>query len=235
MLLILNDFLLKELFNNWLTGKISDFAGLFVFTIFWTTIFPASKKYIYSLTALTFIYWKSTYSDGLIAAWNSFDLINISRVADITDLMALSMIPAAHVYEKYKDNFYKISMSPVIPIVVSSFAFAATSTSQEEVVINKSYYVNYSKDVLADKLIAIDSTFTDPDVIFTNNSTDTIYLGYKTDLCVDAAWVYVTVTELSKHRLELTLLSAATYGNPFACDSAERTEEFESVIINKIK
>lgn len=46
-LLLLNDFVLKETFANWFTGKLSDFAGLFVFPLFWITLFPNRKQLIF--------------------------------------------------------------------------------------------------------------------------------------------------------------------------------------------
>ena len=38
-ILLLNDFILKDLYGNWLTGKLSDFAGLFVFSLFFSAYF----------------------------------------------------------------------------------------------------------------------------------------------------------------------------------------------------
>ena len=62
IILLLNDFLFKSWFSNFITGKLSDFAGLFVFPIFWYCIFPNYKKAIFTLTGLCFIFWKSEYS-----------------------------------------------------------------------------------------------------------------------------------------------------------------------------
>ena len=36
VLLVVNDFFLKPVYHNWLTGKLSDFAGLFMFSLFLT-------------------------------------------------------------------------------------------------------------------------------------------------------------------------------------------------------
>ena len=35
ILLLLNDILLKQLFPGFITGKLSDFTGLFIFVVFW--------------------------------------------------------------------------------------------------------------------------------------------------------------------------------------------------------
>lgn len=37
-LLLLNDFILKSEFHNALTGKLSDFAGLFIFPLFFSAL-----------------------------------------------------------------------------------------------------------------------------------------------------------------------------------------------------
>ena len=46
ILLLLNDFIFKEMYGNWLTGKLSDFTGLFIFPLFWTALFPKNKNKI---------------------------------------------------------------------------------------------------------------------------------------------------------------------------------------------
>ena len=58
-ILLLNDFYLKTLFGNWFTGKLSDFAGLFIFPMFWSILFPRFKNKIYFVTLIIFIYWLS--------------------------------------------------------------------------------------------------------------------------------------------------------------------------------
>ena len=44
--LLLNDFYFKAAYPNWLTGKLPDFCGLFVFALFWTAFFPRYKKMV---------------------------------------------------------------------------------------------------------------------------------------------------------------------------------------------
>lgn len=48
--LLINDFLLKDMLGNLLTGKMSDFAGLFIFPLFWSAFFPRHKVKIFWLT-----------------------------------------------------------------------------------------------------------------------------------------------------------------------------------------
>src|SRR5688572_20551428 len=97
-LLLANDFILKSTFHNWFTGKISDFAGLFVFPLFWVAFFPNSRKIIYAITASFFLLWKSEYSQPLIDAWNGLAIAPVSRAVDITDLLALFVLPLSYWY-----------------------------------------------------------------------------------------------------------------------------------------
>src|SRR6185369_1060873 len=62
--LLLNDFLLKPVFHNWITGKLSDFAGVFVFSLFFAALFPHWKRSVYLFTILGFGFWKSPYSEA---------------------------------------------------------------------------------------------------------------------------------------------------------------------------
>jgi len=51
-LLLLNDFYLKFEYHNWLTGKLSDFCGLFIFPVFWSAIFfktEANRIFLYCI------------------------------------------------------------------------------------------------------------------------------------------------------------------------------------------
>jgi hypothetical protein len=69
-LLILNDWYLKAVFGNTLTGKLSDFAGLTAFTIFWAALLPRWRRTVFIGTAAAFILWKSPLSEGPLTAWN---------------------------------------------------------------------------------------------------------------------------------------------------------------------
>lgn len=126
-ILLLNDFVLKELYGNWLTGKLSDFSGLFIFPLFWTVLFKGHKSKIFWFTALGFVFWKSSVSQLFIEEWNSLGVIYISRVVDYTDLIALSVLPLAYYFESLQNKTYSFRLSPIIPIFISLFAFIATS------------------------------------------------------------------------------------------------------------
>lgn len=130
-ILLINDFFLKDYFHNFLTGKLSDFAGLFAFTLFLAAFFPRRQTLVCIAVAFSFIFWKSSYSDGLIALWNIYGLFAVERVIDYTDLAALTVLPLAGIYTeksapvklpKLSQNF-----ALVLSAVISVFAFTATS------------------------------------------------------------------------------------------------------------
>jgi hypothetical protein len=134
LLLLLNDFFLKQQFHNFLTGKISDFAGLFVFPLFFTAFFPKRKTVIYISTAILFIFWKSPPSQSLIDFWNSLDIFKISRVVDYTDLLALLVLPLSYFYfktEVFKSKTVSRKFTNRIfasfVVLLSVFAFTATT------------------------------------------------------------------------------------------------------------
>lgn len=157
-LLLLNDFVLKSHFHNFLTGKISDFAGLFVFSLFFIAFFPKRKLFILVSNAIFFVFWKSPYSQNFIDLWNSFGLLRIERIVDFTDLFALSVLPFSYFYGKKclsKDipqlPFRQVAANCII--LISLFAFIATSLSDEyNFHINKKYELNLTKAQFEDLL-----------------------------------------------------------------------------------
>lgn len=150
-LLLLNDFVLKAQFHNFLTGKISDFAGLFVFALFFIAFLPNRKLIILISIAIIFIFWKSPYSENLISFWNSFGILPIWRVVDYTDLFALSVLPLAYFYSnycygKYEINFPLKQFTTSLVVLISLFAFMATSMADEKgLSVGKNYELNLTK------------------------------------------------------------------------------------------
>jgi len=136
-LLLVNDLLLKPLFHNWLTGKLSDFAGLFIFPLFFFVLCPRYKKAIYVLTALSFCYWKTSYAQPLIDAWNVLSIVSVSRVVDSSDMIALLALPFSYRYSGVEQRSPSRHFAVLPVALLSVFAFAATSYSTE---------VEYSND-----------------------------------------------------------------------------------------
>jgi antitoxin component YwqK of YwqJK toxin-antitoxin module len=123
-ILLLNDFYLKTEYHNWLTGKLSDFCGLFIFASFWTALFPNKKRTVYFSTALLFVIWKSPYSQPFIDLF-SLSLYPIYRVVDLTDLISLLILPVSYYYNQ--KNFFRFKLSPILLGVITVFSFCATS------------------------------------------------------------------------------------------------------------
>ncbi|SDD17237.1 hypothetical protein [Niabella drilacis] len=138
LLLLLNDWFLKPVFHNELTGKLSDFAGLFAFPFFLSVLLPAQKKTVHILTALLFVWWKSDWSQPFIDALNNC-YIPVGRVVDYTDYIALiSIAGSAFVLQNrraYRLN--KIAFNSIL--IISSFAFAADQMATEQYALNKEY------------------------------------------------------------------------------------------------
>ena len=130
VLLILNDFLLKATFHNTLTGKLSDFCGLFIFPIFWSAVFPKRKLSVFVLSGILFVFWKSEYASGIIELLNP--IFNIHRTVDPTDLIALPVLLLAWFHINgiphiTLNNSLLARLSACFIGAVAIFSFCATS------------------------------------------------------------------------------------------------------------
>jgi len=130
VLLILNDFLLKATFHNVFTGKLSDFCGLFIFPIFWCALFPKFKSWIFILSGILFVFWKSEYSSGLIESVNTF--FPLQRTVDPTDLLALPVLLLGWLHVKGRkqiviSNSLLPRLATAFIAIVTVFSFCATS------------------------------------------------------------------------------------------------------------
>jgi len=68
--MLLNDLVLKATFHNALTGKLSDFSGVFVFCLFLIGCCPRLAWCGCLLGAALFAWWKTPWSAPVISAWN---------------------------------------------------------------------------------------------------------------------------------------------------------------------
>lgn len=154
-LLILNDWYFKTTFHNELTGKLSDFAGLFAFPFFFSVLFPQYKKAIHSFTGALFIFWNSEFSQGLIDFFNSAG-IPIGRTVDITDNMALVSIFASYKFFHLQHSYELRPIFRGVLITISCAAFLATSRPPQKnnkfVGIDKEYEFDFSKRELISRL-----------------------------------------------------------------------------------
>ena len=146
-LLLLNDFLLKQAFPGLFTGKLSDVAGVFVFTAFGLAFLPRYRYGVLLFSALWFIFWKSPFSQPLIDAFNRTAFYSIQRVVDYSDLWALSSIPAAAWLfngKEEKSTYAHAVFRFGIPLLCL-FAFCSTSRA------NRHIYGTYMRSVDANK------------------------------------------------------------------------------------
>jgi len=132
-LLVLNDFVLKPLFHNALTGKLSDFAGLFALTLFVANLWPSHRRVGAWAIIAAFAFWKTSYADSLIALLSSVSPVAFVRTVDLTDLVALPMVPlAAWVAPKLKPwplpRALQVGLAALAPL-----AFTATSSMPQTV------------------------------------------------------------------------------------------------------
>lgn len=93
--LITNDLYLKSAFPGWLTGKLSDVAGIYLVALLVTASSPTKKYMGAMILALGFLYWKSPLSQWFVDSMNSMLQVRIGRVVDYSDLLALLTIPIA--------------------------------------------------------------------------------------------------------------------------------------------
>jgi hypothetical protein len=125
--LVLNDFVLKAAFHNWLTGKLSDFAGLTAVTLFSCAIWPKHIRLIGVTITAAFSYWKSPYSQGVIDALNVVLPFWVGRTVDYTDLMALPVVWLVCGFAP-KFTLWKMKQLQVFAIAATSLvAFTGTS------------------------------------------------------------------------------------------------------------
>jgi hypothetical protein len=224
VLLLLNDFILKEVFGNWFTGKLSDFTGLFIFQLFWISFFPKYKKPILFSVCVLFIFWKSSLSGGFIHLWNNSAPFLINRTIDYTDLIALIVLPFANSLEKERDQLRTVAIHPALPFVVSSFAFMATSYDSR-IEYSATYEFNYGIEKLYSKINAIPDTdifkrrhFQKGEKDSTNQSfiipneidssliiIDTTYVNIKEDFCFHGYKTKVIVSG-NNRKSKLTIL-----------------------------
>ena len=120
-LLIANDHWWKQAYSNTLTGKIFDFAGVFVMAVSLVACFRVKKIYAVIFTVLFFAWWKSPLSETVIISFG------LTRVIDYSELNALAILPVVF----YLKPFYYSRLNPryALPFVavISWTAMVATS------------------------------------------------------------------------------------------------------------
>jgi hypothetical protein len=256
VLLILNDWVFKYSFHNLLTGKLSDFSGLFAFPFFVSTLFPKQIKSIHISTFVLFIIWKSELSQPFI------DLVNyktelINRVIDYSDYIALVSISISYcTFIQHKIIEFKPLVGK-ITLVVSCAAFLATSIPKHIYNANKKCDFNFSKKELVQRFNKVQkddlSFFKDvKDIIVFDSSRNAFYFKNLKDTVLklvdynklsDRDTIYIRSSNAWVQLLgndsisSLKLVNINTSFRKRRIDKAEKSavNTFEKIIIEKIK
>lgn len=175
-LLLLNDFYLKYEFHNFITGKLSDFACLFIFPYFISVFFSTRTKEIYIFTVVFFIFWKLEISEQFIKYISHITDFAFHRTVDLTDLIALSILPISYHYfhkkneeqkENKNNNFALNSLIGVITI----YSFLADSNPRQEAKVKikseKEFTIQISKKQILNNLITSETNILETDSLFT--------------------------------------------------------------------
>jgi hypothetical protein len=149
--LLINDLCFKPLFHNFITGKLSDFAGIIVFVFFWTALLPKYKKSFFIVTSLFFVLWKLPASQVLIDLWNALKIFPISRVCDLSDLSVLIILPFIYHYKPRKILNSQINFLRIPLAMLALFSFCATSYNST-IDLNKRYSFPFSINELVYRL-----------------------------------------------------------------------------------
>jgi hypothetical protein len=92
IVLLLNDVVLKYSYPGWITGKLSDVAGLFLVGGLALLVSLRHRGPWLLLAAVSFIWWKSAQSQWLFDFLQA-NGVSVGRVVDPTDLIALVALP----------------------------------------------------------------------------------------------------------------------------------------------
>ncbi|MBD3401932.1 hypothetical protein GF420_03475 [candidate division GN15 bacterium] len=140
-LLILNDHLLKALWPSILTGKLSDFAGLFVFTVCIACLSRHITRSHHNLIILhlavasLWIAWKLAPVERIFLPLETLTGLPMpSRVKDASDLLALAILPVSYRYirarisvEATRSPFVSRRFAVLTVAIVSVIAMSATT------------------------------------------------------------------------------------------------------------
>jgi len=222
--LLLNDFVLKLQFHNGFTGRLSDFAGLFILPLFWTALFPRLKFSIYVLTAIVFIFWKSVYSQPVIESWNALHFFSIGRTVDYSDLFSLVSLPMSFFYGIHASCIPSPRSVMYVLGFISLIAFTATSYSKKTTYDNE-YQFQSSKTELIERMRHLPLH----DVHLSFGESDTFEISF--DSCTGEA----TVTIREKDNQSIIALKEINYRCPSGGDKQEMLKYFEKEFINKLR
>jgi hypothetical protein len=225
LLLLTNDFVFKQQFHNGFTGKLSDFAGLFVFSLFWIAFFPRHKRLICISTAVLFVFWKSAYSQFVIEGWNSLAFFGIQRTVDYSDLWALLIVPLSYFYSGVSAEVHVPRRLVHAIAIVSVVAFTATSY-RHKASFNNQYQFETSRKQLLERISRLPR----------ENVNDSFWNGggafeVRFDDCISRADIALEERE----NRTVVALKEMEYRCPSKPDPDEMRLHFEKEFIDKIR
>jgi hypothetical protein len=138
IILVLNDNWWKYSYPGWLTGKLSDFAGVFVFTLFLFVLIPARRVFAACVSAFIFLWWKSSFSEPFIYWVNNNLHFPVKRVIDYSDTLAILVIPFTFYVKPLAYNLTSPLKKFLKPALFVSTLTAICATSAYRV--NDAYY-----------------------------------------------------------------------------------------------
>lgn len=230
-LLMANDWLLKPLLHNELTGKLSDLAGLFAITWFGVALLPRYRWLVSGFLGVAFVYWKSPDSQALIDTWNNLTPFPVRRVVDPSDCVALATIPFAALCAPRARGRIRAPLSRVFVVALSLFAFTATSYGAEYD-YDRSYSFSMSAAELRQRvtLVALSCREVSPIGIL---APEELEIGVPDD--GDMGWVFAIVrVDEAPIGSQLTLIKLKYGGPPEGLKKDRLLGLFETKIIERI-
>lgn len=132
VVLLVNDRILKQAYPGFVTGKLSDFAGLAVVALPLFAAFPRRVRTIYLTLGAAFLWWKSPASGAFISYMNDVQSLKIGRVVDYSDLVALAILPFCAKFAASEPGSFVKSETVrrwVLPPVLAATLFGVMATS----------------------------------------------------------------------------------------------------------
>ena len=201
-LLLINDLYLKPALSNRFTGKLSDFAGLFAFTLFWIAMSPRFRRGVCLAIVFGFTFWKSSYSQPVIDLWNGLGIVRFSRTVDLTDLIALSVIPPAYSYATRRvSRTITPNWVPTSLALIAVFAFTATSYRTKYEDYGNKYYFAGSKGELFRKIDDLHLLYFDYPLSKDEMESGHLELDIPSKMCFGSIDVFLEVVEVDKQTI----------------------------------
>jgi len=171
VVLFVNDHYIKFNYSGWLSGKLSDAAGIIILPLILAYIFPKIGKMAVIVSALLFLFWKSEFSQALIDLYNQYSFVETSRIIDYSDLVVFVFLPVPYyiINNINQLDFIKVNQINPLAILIPSFAVLIATSPPASYYYNRSdanltcydcsIKVNYTQAEIINKLKMQDIVF----------------------------------------------------------------------------